>query len=215
MDPFFKGWRCKAGCVTLVMACVFMAGWVRSMHIEDYLWLSLAPVCSASSSSMNGSLHCSIKCQNLNIVTASWSANRWSRPVIESGRMAYANPGDAWWLDEDGYVVTKGGVKIGGKVDGQLCWMETPPPSNSKLPALNTDCIDLYGNITKSSRPPPDPDPEFRAVIPYWCVMIPLTLTSLWLLLSRPRQSTRNKTAEATANDGITSRQGREVAAES
>ena len=35
MGEFFKGWRRKVGCVTLVMACVFAAGWVRSLAIFD------------------------------------------------------------------------------------------------------------------------------------------------------------------------------------
>jgi hypothetical protein len=30
MREFFHGWRRKAGCMTLVMACVFAVGWVRS-----------------------------------------------------------------------------------------------------------------------------------------------------------------------------------------
>jgi hypothetical protein len=32
MREFFQGWRRKIGCATLVMACVLMIGWVRSMR---------------------------------------------------------------------------------------------------------------------------------------------------------------------------------------
>ena len=35
MGAYFKGWRRKIGCVTLVMACGFMAVWVRSQTICD------------------------------------------------------------------------------------------------------------------------------------------------------------------------------------
>jgi len=35
MYEFFKGWRRKIGVVTLMMACVFMAGWVRSQFCGD------------------------------------------------------------------------------------------------------------------------------------------------------------------------------------
>jgi hypothetical protein len=35
MRDFFKGWRRKVGCVTLMMACVFMAGWMRSTSVVD------------------------------------------------------------------------------------------------------------------------------------------------------------------------------------
>ena len=35
MGDFFHGWRRKIGVVTLVMALVFVSGWVRSLCAED------------------------------------------------------------------------------------------------------------------------------------------------------------------------------------
>ena len=35
MGEFFKGWRRKAGLVTLAMACVLMVAWIRSMGYQD------------------------------------------------------------------------------------------------------------------------------------------------------------------------------------
>ena len=35
MREFFRSWKRKVGVVTLVMACVFMAGWVRSNSLQD------------------------------------------------------------------------------------------------------------------------------------------------------------------------------------
>ena len=35
MREFFRGWRRKAGCVTLVVACVGMVGGVRGYAVED------------------------------------------------------------------------------------------------------------------------------------------------------------------------------------
>jgi hypothetical protein len=35
MREFFRGWRRKAGCVALLMACVFAAAWVRSVYFID------------------------------------------------------------------------------------------------------------------------------------------------------------------------------------
>jgi hypothetical protein len=35
MTDFFRGWRRKAGVLTLVLACVFMAGWIRSQSMFD------------------------------------------------------------------------------------------------------------------------------------------------------------------------------------
>jgi hypothetical protein len=37
MGEFFRGWKRKVGVVTLVMACVFMVGWVRSQFKFDNL----------------------------------------------------------------------------------------------------------------------------------------------------------------------------------
>ena len=39
MREFFRGWRRKVGCVTLVMACVLMAGWVRSLQVIEAISL--------------------------------------------------------------------------------------------------------------------------------------------------------------------------------
>jgi hypothetical protein len=36
MHTFFYGWRRKAGCVTLVMACVLMGMWMRTTVVADY-----------------------------------------------------------------------------------------------------------------------------------------------------------------------------------
>lgn len=35
MRDFFKPWRRRLGVLTLVMACVFAAGWVRSLTVQD------------------------------------------------------------------------------------------------------------------------------------------------------------------------------------
>ena len=35
MGDFFHGWRRKVGLLTLVMACVFTAGWIRADGICD------------------------------------------------------------------------------------------------------------------------------------------------------------------------------------
>lgn len=35
MREFFRGWRRKAGCVTLVMACVMAGMWVRGFYMND------------------------------------------------------------------------------------------------------------------------------------------------------------------------------------
>jgi hypothetical protein len=39
MGDYFKPWRRKIGAMTLVIACAFTAGWVRSTVINDQLFL--------------------------------------------------------------------------------------------------------------------------------------------------------------------------------
>lgn len=39
MLEFFRGWKRKAGCVTLVLACVFAVGWMRSRDTFDAVYL--------------------------------------------------------------------------------------------------------------------------------------------------------------------------------
>lgn len=35
MRDFFNGWRRKSGCVVLLVACVVMAGWIRSRYLFE------------------------------------------------------------------------------------------------------------------------------------------------------------------------------------
>src|SRR5437764_2395905 len=37
MGAFFKGWKRKMGIMTLAMACLLMAAWVRSLVVTDIL----------------------------------------------------------------------------------------------------------------------------------------------------------------------------------
>ncbi|MDB5343031.1 MAG: hypothetical protein JWP89_1408 [Schlesneria sp.] len=41
MREFFHGWRRKAGCVALIMACVLMVGWFRSRLVQDEIRISV------------------------------------------------------------------------------------------------------------------------------------------------------------------------------
>jgi hypothetical protein len=48
MRDFFKGWRRKVGCVTLVMACAVATGWLRSMLTDDYIAAFNRTFCSSN-----------------------------------------------------------------------------------------------------------------------------------------------------------------------
>lgn len=42
MQKFFRGWKRKLGVVTLILACVFAAGWVRSLIVIDEMSFYIA-----------------------------------------------------------------------------------------------------------------------------------------------------------------------------
>ena len=39
MGDVFRGWRRKVGTLTLLMACVFAAGWLRSLHSREFVFI--------------------------------------------------------------------------------------------------------------------------------------------------------------------------------
>ena len=41
MREFFRGWKRRVGVVTLLMACGFMAGWVRSGMVDDWIMINI------------------------------------------------------------------------------------------------------------------------------------------------------------------------------
>ena len=64
MREFFKGWKRKIGCLTLVMACVATAGWVRSQHFSDFIKYRIGPQHWLCISSNNDSFALSLLKEN-------------------------------------------------------------------------------------------------------------------------------------------------------
>ena len=56
MKEFFRGWRRKVGVVTLVMACVFMAGWMRSLTFNECVMIQFRKDWSDEFASSDSSL---------------------------------------------------------------------------------------------------------------------------------------------------------------
>jgi hypothetical protein len=54
MREFFRGWRRKVGCVTLAMACVFAAGWVRCHYASDVIEFTVAETLHSFMSGKSG-----------------------------------------------------------------------------------------------------------------------------------------------------------------
>lgn len=170
MGNDFKPIRRKIGVVTLVMALVFMGGWVRSLIIGDiWHW----------------------RRSNTNVQSF----------ISNGGRLSWEGSQQPTQIDTEYLQSIPGGS---GTVTMELVQLDTFHSSQRADPTvyLNTGLpipaehwaycgfefrgyeLDLGGISTSIW------------TIPYWSVVIPPTLISLWLLLTKPRKSTPKKTTE-------------------
>ena len=176
MGEFFRGWRRKIGLLTLLMACVFAAGWVRSQY----------------------------KCDNFVRRNAQW------RDCIVSvdGRLMLhrtvpLNEGPGYirlfgnefeWTSRD--VSSVAGFEL--DADGKR------PPFNAfdRLDHVLWR-LDWAGFTFGASLKKPSLVRRLDLVlIPYWSIVVPLTLLSAFLLLWKPRKSTSKKNPEPIPLEG-------------
>ena len=143
MPTYFKPLRRKIGVVTLVMACVLMAGWVRSLSRCDTLFLNFGI------NSRDGINRADLHAESTDGYIF------WAKS--DDGN--FAKPVNVFEWDVRNRDSLKGICSL-CPIKSYLIW----------LTALNRD-----GTV------------RFR-ILPYWSLVIPLTLLSAWLLLSKPRQ---------------------------
>ena len=131
----FKPWRRKLGVMTLALACVFAAGWVRSLLLTDSAGWHLGA--ELVTFSHDGHLSAYVRTKH--------SVFRWAWPrFYTDGYRRFTDPGD-----KQNWQWTFAGVRFGSK---------------------NAD------------------EPYFHIVaVPYSYIVLPLTLLSASLLLSKPR----------------------------
>jgi hypothetical protein len=155
MREFFKPLRRKFGVLTLVIACVFMALWVRSCSVEDRIYFPKR-------------------------VEDFWVANAHA---IISYNHSLA------WLSEGCDAV-------------QIGWHWPKLRSKSKVEVVRLD--EKYAaQIEEVSFFGFGQEREslgfyfgIRTFVPYWSIVLPLTLLSAILLLSKPRKSIQIKITE-------------------
>lgn len=93
----FRGWKRKVGCVTLVLACVFAVGWVRSFGTQDTLTVRLNPSAHHKLISVSGRLlvmTLSIDGGPIAIV------HHWTVRPTEENRFSY----EVWFPDSSGTI---------------------------------------------------------------------------------------------------------------
>lgn len=132
-----------AGVVTLLMACVFAAGWMRSKSITDNFGAPIHGRFEVGISSINNSIDFAL------FIRGSADKTIWAMPdhdVVEND----PNDVDFDCYDEFIWFINTNGFRLGYFLPPQCC--------------------------------------HIVCLIPYWSIVIPLTLLSVWLLLSRPRE---------------------------
>ena len=166
MSDFFKGWRRKIGVVALVLACVFAAGWLRSLTIRDVFTFKKDKLTIAFRS-FEGGLGWQRFTPTSSLASTGWRSDN-------NFKFSFSDP---WWRfdniddDEIDWRWDRGGFSFGA--------------ASKKNPEFLRRRLELW-------------------TIPYWSIVIPLTLLSAYLLLTKPRAARKNISPACV--DGLWSR---------
>ena len=152
MREFFRGWRRKLGVLTLGVAVVLMAGWVRSMTTHDWLYFPG----HVSYESFQG--------------------------LLQRKHKYWVSKAPIQWRSERNHEYNKHKVFLGENADPHWQW---------NWFRFRFDDDRRFSPVSESS--------GLRGIriwsIPYWSIVIPLTLLSAWLLCSKPRASAKPKSS--------------------
>jgi len=170
MGEFFKAWRRKIGLLTLVVACVFTAGWVRS-YVILYTFEIVARKTKYSGSSMKGRI--ALYHDHADQARVIQTAVRRNSAVIATTTISE-------------FEFTGNQLDI---VVGEFYFKS------------GTDITGYYSDLLQTPGPP-IPSYLIAAQAPYWSITIPLTLISLWLLLSKARRTNQKKITEPIKAEG-------------
>ena len=174
MGEFFHGWRRKVGVLTLVMACVLMGVWFRGQTIQDSYWFGFG----IHDSFLSGK-HIATRGKVMHAMSSSARDGLvWERTEYE---------GVSWfggWHTSDRFSFAL--FHPGG-------WDLAP---DSKLYHWQVFGFDVgkYENVNYGKY-------SFCRVS-YSSIVLPLTLLSAWLLLSKPRKSTSDTITEPVLSKG-------------
>lgn len=157
MREFFKPWRRKAGCVTLLMSLCFMAGWMRSLRGVEYFEFFIGHRSLIQLISREGTA--AVRRVKSELTVKEISVDRvllmeFQPPQGNStGHLAISVDATSRSLEGSPHrwMMNNYGFEIGGVADRKF------------------------------------PLQVFMICVPYWSIVIPLTLLSAWLLLSKPR----------------------------
>lgn len=180
MAPLFHGWRRKAGCTTLVLACLLAMAWLRSLRVDDGYTLRQDGSTNYAMSSEDGRF---VFCMARGGVHGPYLEINYKqyrsdpRKISGAERVAIA---EALCHDEVG-VRSRRLRARNIQIKWQRSWhgFELAKRSNESP---------LMDDVEATFLP-----------VPYWSIVIPLTMLSARLLLSSPRNRTRTR-SEQTLN---------------
>ena len=147
---FFSGWRRKFGVVTLFLACLFTAGWVRGHGIKDVYQFG------------NG------EGKVFQTLVSSHHGMMWIRSEVFGGSSINWNPGWFAYPIDSTAVLHSDESRIVCEIKSRWKW-------------CGFDFCESWDKDKYRSN---------HRNIPYWSIVVPLTLLSAFLLLSKPLQST-------------------------
>lgn len=157
MGGFFKPWRRKIGMVTLLMACLFTGGWVRSGSTRDLFNFPISET-------------------RLLILESNCGKVEWNLYENQAGIPA---------CDFHYSLETRDNAFLFDGLQPKWQW------SGYGFQAGVYEYLNTAGGRTEMT--------SHICKLPYWSIVTPMTLISLWLLLSKPRNSTPKKTAQGGA----------------
>lgn len=161
---FFKPWRRRFGVLTLGLACVLMAGWVRTFFFTDRVSSPFGKTTNISLWSFRS---------NLRLVTSPQASKlRWSS-FPSSQDVTFG------WNNEIRTAITFPGWGGGG--------IDEDPNDPTRECDLWSCPLNLLGCAVYLRSADKRTKGGMAIVIPYWSLVIPLTLLSAYLLFGKPR----------------------------
>lgn len=169
MGTYFKPLRRKVGVVMLLLACGFMAIWVRSLRSENHFSFFVSNHTLVQLINRKGAAAIRTVQSDLPVEETDSGVDRvvlmgWvSRSGKEKGDLAISVDAPARAIEGSPYhwIVNRYGVEVGGVTDKEF------------------------------------PLRVFIICLPHWSIVMPLAVISAWLLLSKHRNSRSKPGAES------------------
>ena len=157
MGEFYHGWRRKIGCVTLVMACVVAAAWLRSFVVWDEVCL---------------------------ISTTGYMVQLCS----DRGQLGFEHESLSEWEEPSALEVEWNSQK--------------PAPDFALFGYLNQpiESFEWRRNFAGISIGVYDFRHSAFCILPYWCIALPLSLLSAYLILRKPRKKATQPVSAPISN---------------